>query len=80
VADRSQLWKDLSLPFYGYNRPDAKVSQGLWDSFRLQGMMAGFPAAYFCIKAFSETDLSEDLKQFDVPTLILHWRLGHAFL
>jgi non-heme chloroperoxidase len=72
VADRSQFWKDLSLPFYGYNRPDAKVSQGLRDSFWLQGMMAGFPAAYFCIKAFSETDLSEDLKQFDVPTLILH--------
>jgi len=72
VADRSQFWKDLSLPFYGYNRPDAKVSQGLRDSFWLQGMMAGFPAAYFCIKAFSETDLSEDLKQCDVPTLILH--------
>src|SRR5712691_7179064 len=72
VADRSQFWKDLSLPFYGYNRPDAKVSQGLRDSFWLQGMMAGFPAAYFCIKAFSETDLTEDLKRFDVPTLILH--------
>ena len=58
--------------FYGYNRPGAKVSQGVRDSFWLQGMMAGFPAAYFCIKAFSETDQTEDLKKFDVPTLILH--------
>jgi len=72
VADRSQFWKDLSLPFYGYNRPGAKVSEGVRVSFWLQGMMAGFPAAYFCIKAFSETDLTEDLKRFDVPTLILH--------
>jgi non-heme chloroperoxidase len=72
VADRSQFWKDLSLPFYGYNRPGAKISEGVRESFWLQGMMAGFPASYFCIKAFSETDLSEDLKQFDVPTLILH--------
>src|SRR2546426_4840623 len=72
VADRSQFWTDLSIPFYGYNRPDAKVSQGLQDAFWLQGMMAGFPAAYFCIKAFSETDLTEDLKKMDVPTLILH--------
>jgi non-heme chloroperoxidase len=71
-ADRSQFWKDLSLPFYGYNRPGAKVSEGVRDSFWLQGMMAGFPAAYFCIKAFSETDLTEDLKKFDVPTLVLH--------
>jgi non-heme chloroperoxidase len=72
VADRSKFWKDLSLPFYGYNRPGAKVSEGVRESFWLQGMMAGFPAAYFCIKAFSETDLTEDLKKFDVPTLILH--------
>ena len=72
VADRSQFFKDLTLPFYGYNRPGAKVSQGVRDSFWLQGMMAGFPAAYFCIKAFSETDLTEDLKRFDVPTLVLH--------
>jgi non-heme chloroperoxidase len=71
-ADRSQFWKDLSMPFYGFNRPGAKVSQGLRDSFWLQGMMAGFPASYFCIKAFSETDLTEDLKKFDVPTLIMH--------
>jgi non-heme chloroperoxidase len=71
-ADRSQLWKDLSLPFYGYNRPGAKVSEGVRDSFWLQGMRAGFPASYFCIKAFSETDLTEDLKKIDVPTLIIH--------
>jgi non-heme chloroperoxidase len=71
-ADRSQFWKDLSLPFYGYNRPGAKVSEGVRESFWLQGMMAGFPASYFCIKAFSETDLTEDLKKIDVPTLILH--------
>jgi non-heme chloroperoxidase len=70
-ADRSQLWKDLSLPFYGYNRPGAKVSEGVRDSFCLQGMMAGFPAAYFCIKAFSETDQTEDLKKIDVPTLVI---------
>ena len=72
VTDRSQFWKDLSLPFYGYNRSGAKVSEAVRESFWLQGMMAGFPASYFCIKAFSETDLTEDLKKFDVPTLILH--------
>jgi non-heme chloroperoxidase len=72
AADRSQFWTDLSLPFYGYNRPDAKVSEGVRESFWLQGMMAGFPAAYFCVKAFSETDQTEDLGKFDVPTLILH--------
>ena len=71
-ADRSQFFKDLSLPFYGYNRPGAKVSKGVRESFWLQGMLAGFPASYFCIKAFSETDMTEDLKKFDVPTLILH--------
>ena len=71
-ADRSQFWKDLSMPFYGYNRPGAKISEGGRESFWLQGMMAGFPASYFCIKAFSETDLTEDLKKFDVPTLVLH--------
>jgi non-heme chloroperoxidase len=71
-ADRSQFFKDLSAPFYGANRPGAKVSQGLRDSFWLQGMIAGFPAAFDCIKAFSETDFTEDLKKFDVPTLILH--------
>ncbi len=70
-SDRSQFFKDLALPFYGYNRPGAKVSEGVKDSFWLQGMTAGFPAAYFCIKAFSETDQTEDLKKFDVPTLII---------
>ncbi len=72
LADRSQFWKDLSLPFYGYNRKGAKVSEGVRESFWRQGMMTGLPASYFCIKAFSETDLTEDLKKFDVPTLILH--------
>jgi non-heme chloroperoxidase len=71
-ADRSQFFMDLSMPFYSYNRPGAKISQGVRDSFWMQGMLAGFPAAYFCIKAFSETDFTEDLKKFDVPTLILH--------
>ncbi len=72
AADRSQFFKDLSMPFYGYNRAGAKVSDGVRNSFWLQGMLAGFPACYFCIKAFSETDQTEDLKKFDVPTLILH--------
>jgi non-heme chloroperoxidase len=71
-GDRSQFWKDLSMPFYGYNRPGAKISEGVRESFWLQGMQAGFPASYFCVKAFSETDLTEDLKKIDVPTLILH--------
>ena len=70
--DRAQFFKDLSAPFYGANRPGAKVSQGLRDSFWLQGMMAGHKAAFDCIKAFSETNFTEDLKKFDVPTLILH--------
>ena len=72
VADRSQFWKDLSMPFYGYNRPGAKVSEGVREAFWRQGMVAGFPASYFCIKAFSETDLTEDLAKVDVPTLVLH--------
>ena len=72
AADRSAFWRDLSMPFYGYNRPDAKISEGVRESFWLQGMMAGLPASYFCIKAFSETDLTEDLARFDVPTLVLH--------
>jgi non-heme chloroperoxidase len=71
-ADRSQFFKDLSLPFYGYNRPGAKISEGVRESFWLQGMLCGFPGSYECIKAFSETDFTEDLKKFDVPTLILH--------
>ena len=72
LSDRSQYWKDFSAPFYGANRPGSKVSQGLRDSFWLQGMMAGLKAEYDCVKAFSETDQTEDLKKFDVPTLILH--------
>jgi non-heme chloroperoxidase len=72
LADRSQFFKDLSAPFYGANRPGATVSQGLRDSFWLQGMIAGHNACFDCIKAFSETDFTEDLKKFDVPTLILH--------
>jgi non-heme chloroperoxidase len=72
MADRSQYFKDLSMPFYGYNRAGAKASDGVRESFWLQGMMAGMPGAYFCIKAFSETDLTDDLKRFDRPTLILH--------
>ena len=71
-ADRSQFWKDLSAMFYGANRPGSTVSEGLRESFWLQGMQAGINAAYDCIKVFSETDLTEDLKAFDVPTLILH--------
>jgi len=73
LADRSQLYKDLaSGPFFGFNRSGAKVSQGMIDSFWMQGMMAGHKNAYDCIKAFSETDFTEDLKKFDVPTLIIH--------
>ena len=72
IKDRSQFFKDLTMPFYGYNRPGAEVSEGVRDSFWLQGMMAGMPACYFCIKAFSETDQTEDLRKIDVPTLIIH--------
>ncbi len=72
LSDRSQFFRDLSLPFYGYNRPGATASEGVRDAFWLQGMAAGFNAAYECIKVFSETDLTEDLKRFDVPTLFIH--------
>ena len=72
LSDRAQFFKDLSAPFYGANRPGAKVSQGLRDSFWLQGMLTGHKAVFDCVKAFSETDFTEDLKKFDVPTLILH--------
>jgi non-heme chloroperoxidase len=72
LADRSEFFRNLSIPFYGANRPDSKVSQGLRDTFWHQGMMAGHKAVYDCIKAFSETDFTEDLKKIDVPTLILH--------
>ncbi|MDC0740667.1 alpha/beta fold hydrolase [Polyangium mundeleinium] len=71
-ADRSQFFKDLTIPFYGANRQGAKVSQGLRDSFWLQGMQAGLKNALDCIKAFSETDFTEDLKKIDVPTLLIH--------
>jgi len=71
VSDRSKFFKNLAIPFYGYNRSGAKVSEGVQESFWLQGMLCGFPAAYFCIKAFSETDQYEDLKRIDVPTLVV---------
>ncbi len=73
LADRSQLYRDIaSGPFFGANRTGAKVSQGVMDSFWLQGMRAGHKNTFDCIKAFSETDFTEDLKKFDVPTLIIH--------
>lgn len=71
-ADRAEFFKELSAPFYGANRQGSKVSQGLRDSFWMQGMLCGMPGAYDCVKAFSETDLTEDLKQIDVPVLIVH--------
>jgi non-heme chloroperoxidase len=71
-ADRSQFYKDLSAPFYGANRPGSKVSQGIRDMFWLWSMTVGLKGAFDCIKAFSETDLTEDLKKFDIPTLIIH--------
>jgi non-heme chloroperoxidase len=72
LKDRSQFFRDLSAPFYGANRPGAKVSEGLRDSYWMQAMQAGFKAVVECIKAFSETDFTEDLRKIDVPTLILH--------
>jgi non-heme chloroperoxidase len=72
LADRAQFFRDLATPFYGANRKGAKVSQGLRDSFWRQGMQAGFKAVVDCIKEFSETDFTADLKKFDVPTLIMH--------
>jgi len=71
LTDRSQYFRDFSAPFYGANRPGAKVSQGLRDSFWLQSMLGGHKGVYDCVKAFSETDFTEDLKKFDVPTLIM---------
>jgi non-heme chloroperoxidase len=71
-GDRSQFYKDLSAPFYGANRPGSKVSQGVRDAFWLMSMQAGFPAAYDCIKAFSESEFTDDLKKFDIPTLVIH--------
>jgi len=72
AKNRPQFYKDITLPFYGYNRPGAKISEGLREKWWLQGMLGGMKAGYDCIKAFSETDFTEDLKKFDVPTLILH--------
>ena len=72
VADRSQFYKDLAIKFYGANQPGAKVSQGILDSFWLWSMQCGMLNAYECIKQFSETDFTDDLKKFDVPTLVLH--------
>jgi non-heme chloroperoxidase len=72
AADRSQFFKDLTTPFYGANRPGAKVSQGVRDAFWLQGMQGGLKNELDCIKAFSETDFTDDLKKIDVPTLIIH--------
>jgi non-heme chloroperoxidase len=71
-ADRAQFWKDLSGPFFGANRPGSQVSQGLRDAFWLQSMMGSLQAEYECIKVFSETDMTEDLKKIDIPTLFLH--------
>src|ERR1700743_936306 len=72
VADRSQFYKDVSIPFYGYNKPDAKPSQGVRDQFWRLGMQSSVVASYECVKAFSETDFTEDLKKIEVPTLIIH--------
>ena len=72
ATNRAQFYKDLTIPFYGYNRPGAKVSEGVREHWWLQGMMGGIKAHYDCVKAFSETDFTEDLKKTDVPTLILH--------
>ena len=72
VANRAEFYRDITLPFYGYNRPGAKISEGVREHWWLQGMMGGVKPHYDCIKAFSETDFTEDLKKFDVPTLILH--------
>ncbi len=72
VANRPQFYWDITLPFYGYNRPGAKISEGIRHKWWLQGMMGGVNAGYDCIKAFSETDFTDDLKKFDMPTLILH--------
>jgi non-heme chloroperoxidase len=72
AANRPQFYRDITLPFYGYNRPGAKISEGIREHWWLQGMLGGMKAHYDCIKAFSETDFTEDLKKFDVPTFIMH--------
>jgi len=72
AGDRSQFYKDLSLPFFGYNRPGAKISEGVRENFWYQGMQSGVKGSYDCIKAFSETDFNEDLTKIDIPTLVMH--------
>jgi len=72
AKNRPQFYKDITLPFYGYNRPGAKISEGIREHWFLQGMLGGMKPHYDCIKAFSETDFTEDLKKFDVPTLVMH--------
>jgi non-heme chloroperoxidase len=72
AANRPQFYRDLTLPFYGYNRPGAKISEGIREHWWLQGMMGGMKAHYDCIKAFSETDFTEDLKKIDIPVLVMH--------
>jgi non-heme chloroperoxidase len=72
AANRAEIYRDFTLPFYGYNRPGAKISQGIRDHWWLQGMMGSILAHYECVKAFSETDFTEDLKKIDVPMLVMH--------
>jgi non-heme chloroperoxidase len=72
TANRPQFYKDITLPFYGYNRPGAKISEGIREHWWLQGMLGGVKAHYDCIKAFSETDFTEDLKKIDIPVLVMH--------
>ena len=72
VANRPQFYKEITIPFYGYNRPGAQISEGIREKWWLQGMMGGMKAGYDCIKAFSETDFTEDLKKIDVPVLVMH--------
>ena len=72
AANRPQFYQDITLPFYGYNRPGAKISEGIREHWWLQGMMGGVKAHYDCIKAFSETDFTEDLKKIDIPVLVMH--------
>jgi len=72
AANRPQFYKDITLPFYGYNRPGAKISEGIREHWWLQGMLGSVKAHYDCIKVFSETDLTEDLKKIDIPVLVMH--------
>jgi non-heme chloroperoxidase len=72
VENRSQFYKDISIPFYGYNKPDAKISEGIKEQFWRLGMQSSIAGSYDCVKAFSEDDFTEDLKKIDVPTLFIH--------